>query len=102
MLGVDLRKKIVMMHCYIVLYDLCKPDRNYNRLYLQLRSYERWGRLTESAWAIVTKKAFDSIRDELRACIDDNDRLIVIRSGQQAAWTNVMASNEWLKDNLIL
>lgn len=90
------------MHCYIVLYDLCMPGQNYARLYAQLRSYERWGRLTESAWAIVTTKAYDQIRDELKMYIDENDRLIVIRSGQQAAWTMIMASNEWVKENLIL
>ena len=33
---------------------------------------------------------------------DDNDRLIVIKSGQQAAWTNVMATNDWIKENIIL
>lgn len=93
---------MIMMHCYIILYDLCKPNHDYKRLYLQLRSYEKWGRLTETAWAVVTKKTYDLLRDELKACIDYNDRLIVIRSGQQAAWTNVMASNNWLRDNLIL
>ena len=90
------------MHCYIVLYDLCSPNQNYNKLYTLLESYERWGRLTESAWAIVTTKTYIQIRDEIRQVIDDNDRLIVIKSGQQAAWTNVMASNEWIKENIIL
>ena len=90
------------MHCYIVLYDLCNPGRKYDQLYLHLRNYEKWGRLTESAWAIVTAKSYDQIRDELRNLIDENDRLIVVRSGQQAAWTQVMASNEWVKENLVL
>ena len=90
------------MHCYIVLYDLCMPGQKYERLYAQLRSYERWGRLTESAWAIVTAKAYDLMRDEQKICMNENDRLIVIRSGQQAAWTKIMASNEWVKENLIL
>ena len=92
----------MIMHCYIVLYDLCKPGHNYERLYIQLRSYEKWGRLTESAWAVVTLKTYDQIRDELKYCIDENDRLIVITSGQQAAWTKIMASNEWAKANLVL
>lgn len=90
------------MHCYIVLYDLCLPNRNYDKLYEILKSYERWGRLTESAWAIVSAKSYNKIRDELKEVIDENDRLIVIKSGQQAAWTNVMASNEWIRDNLVL
>jgi len=90
------------MHCYIVLYDLCSPTQNYDKLYSILKTYERWGRLTESAWAIVTSKAYDQIRDELRQVIDSNDRLIVIKSGQQAAWTSVMASNDWVRENIIL
>ena len=90
------------MHCYIVIYDLCKPGKNYARLYATLRNYEKWGRLTESAWAIVSSKSFEQIRNELKICLDETDRLIVIRSGQQAAWTNVMASSEWVKENLIL
>lgn len=90
------------MHCYLVLYDLCSPKQNYERLYEKLKTYEKWGRLTESAWAVVTSKSFDQIRDELCCFIDENDRLIVIKSGCQAAWTHVMASNDWVKDNLIL
>lgn len=90
------------MHCYIVLYDLCSPTQNYDKLYSLLRSYERWGRLTESAWAIVTTKLYIQVRDDIKQVLDKNDRLIVIKSGQQAAWTSVMATNDWVKENIIL
>ena len=47
-------------HCYIVSYDLCQPNRNYQDLYAALKSFPVWGRLTESTWAIVTDKTHAS------------------------------------------
>lgn len=32
--------------------------------------------------------------------MDANDRLIVILSGREAAWTKLLASNDWLRNNL--
>ena len=31
------------MYSYIVAYDLCKPDRDYQSLYEMLRSFPNWG-----------------------------------------------------------
>lgn len=88
-------------HCYIVSYDLIKPDRNYDELYKALKEFHYWGRLTESTWAIVSSQTHVEIRDTLKKHIDENDRLIVIRSGKAAAWTNILASDEWAKQQLI-
>ena len=88
-------------HCYIISYDLCAPDRNYDELYKAIKSYAYWGKLTESTWAIVTSQSYTQIRDNLKTHIDNNDRLIVIQSGRAAAWTKIMASDNWAKTNLI-
>lgn len=88
-------------HCYIVLYDLCKPTRDYASLYRALKQYSFWGKITESAWAIVTTQTYVEIRDNLKQFIDADDRLMVIKSGQSAAWTKAIASDQWLKENLI-
>ena len=58
--------------------------------------------MTESSWAIVTSKSYIQIRDELKNVLDSDDRLIVVKSGGQAAWTSVMASNDWVKENIVL
>lgn len=87
-------------HCYIISYDLCQPDRDYEALYQVLRSFPNWGKLTESTWAVVTSKTAVEIRDFLRNYIDSNDRLIVILSGRSAAWTRLLADNEWVIENL--
>lgn len=88
-------------HCYIVLYDLCQPNRNYSKLYEALKSFANWGKLTESAWAIVSNKSAVEICNYLNQYIDADDRLMVILSGKVAAWTKVLAGNEWLKANII-
>lgn len=88
-------------HCYIVSYDLCQPTRDYESLYSILKSFPQWGKLTESTWAVITGYTAAAIRDKIRPYIDDNDRLIVIKSGLSAAWTNVLADNVWVKENLI-
>lgn len=92
--------KVMEQHCYIISYDLCQPGRDYEKLYQILRSFPNWGRLTESTWAVVSDKTAVAIRDMLNQYIDSNDRLIVILSGQSAAWTHLLAQNAWLMENL--
>lgn len=89
-------------HCYIVSYDLCNPTRNYNQLYMALKSFGYWGKLTESTWAIVSDWPAVQIRDKLIRYIGHNDRLVVILSGKSAAWNNLLASNDWVRNTLVL
>lgn len=88
-------------HCYIIMYDLRAPGRDYSALYSAIKSYVYWGRITESTWAVVSELNAFAIRDHLMKYIDSNDRLMVIKSGLHAAWVNTMASNDWLKQNLV-
>lgn len=43
-----------MEYSYMVIYDLCAPGRNYDALYTAIKSYGTWGKLTESAWVVVS------------------------------------------------
>jgi len=88
-------------HCYIVSYDLLNSGQNYEGLYNALKSFHYWGRLTESTWAVVSNQGYTEIRDFLQKFLDSNDRLIVIRSGRSAAWTKLLASDDWAKQNLV-
>ena len=90
------------MHCYIVGYDLCQPGRDYSSLYMALKGFPKWGKITESLWAVVSDSNTVQIRDYLMSYIDSNDRLFVILSGKEAAWNRLLADNQWLKDNLVL
>ena len=88
------------MATYIISYDLLQPGQNYERLYEAIKSYGIWAKINESLWAVVTTSSAVQIRDNLLAHIDTNDRLIVIKSGVEAAWRNSICKNEWLKERL--
>lgn len=87
------------MKCYIIIYDL-RRVRNYDALYDAIRSYGTWGKITESTWAVVTTQSAAQIRDYLLNFLDNDDRLMVIKSGAEAAWQNAMANSQWLKEQL--
>ncbi len=87
------------MACYIVSYDL-RNDRDYKALYEALEEYGTWARITESTWAVVTDESAEEIRDYLLEVMDADDRLLVVKSGVSAAWSNVRASSKWLRKHL--
>lgn len=90
-----------MEHSYIILYDLCAPNRNYEELYKAIKAFGTWGKITESAWAIVTTWDTAKIRDYLMQYLDKDDRVFVMLSSQDAAWYRAIAETEWLKVNLV-
>lgn len=91
-----------MANCFIISYDLCSPSQDYNQLYSAIKSFGTWGRLTESTWAIVTDSTVVQIRNFLMRFIDNDDRLIVIKGGKEAAWVHTIADNNWIQQNLAL
>ncbi|MDP3583401.1 MAG: hypothetical protein Q8S39_15795, partial [Ignavibacteria bacterium] len=90
------------MKCYIIIYDLRNPGRDYKSLYEAIKSFGTWGKITESTWAIVSTLSSFQIYEFLSKHIDNNDRLFIIKSGKDATWLNAIADNEWLKKHLIL
>lgn len=89
-------------HCFIIMYDLRLPGRDYAQLHQAIKSFGIWGKITESSWAVVSAMTAETIRNFLLQFIDANDRLMVIQSGKKAAWHNGLAKSDWLKQNLIL
>lgn len=88
------------MKCYIITYDL-RFQRNYESLWDAIKTYNKWGKITESTWAILTEQSATEIRNYLTQFMDNDDRLFVVKSGGEAAWRNAMANNDWLKENLV-
>ena len=88
------------MATYQVSYDLIAPGRNYQGLYDRLRQYPNWAKVTESNWIVVTGWTAAQIRDDLRVHLDANDRIFVLKSGIEAAWSNTICDNNWLRENL--
>lgn len=88
------------MPCYLISYDLRKQGQDYSGLHNAIRAYGTWAKINESFWAVVTEQSAVEIRRSLSDHLDENDRLMVIKSGTEAAWKNAIAKNEWLKKYL--
>jgi hypothetical protein len=84
----------------IVSYDLRAPGRDYSSLYEKLKSYTHWAKITESTWFIKTSSSCVDVRDELKKVMDSNDRLFVGKLSGEAAWSNLICNNDYLKENL--
>lgn len=90
------------MKCYIISYDIKDNSQTYDYSELEkaIKSYGTWAHINKSVWAIVTTKNAKEIRDYLKTKMDFNDSIFVIKSGTEAAWSNVICKDEWLKNNL--
>lgn len=91
------------MAIYIIGYDLhpSKGD-NYDKLFAALEAMGSgyWDCL-ESTWLVITEKTAMQIRDELKPHLKDDDRLLVMRYGEGAAWLGFKDECQtWLEDKL--
>ena len=95
------------MPAYIISYDLNKEREGYSAANKALNDAIRNLSGTrckplESFWVIVTDISASAIRDALLPYLDDNDELLVIRSGIESAWTRSFSPevSAWLKKHL--
>lgn len=84
---------------YIVSYDMANGGE-YQELFDEIKSYGYWAHINNSTFAIRTTQTAFEIRDHLFSFMPSGSRLFVIKSGHFAAWSNVICSNEWLKNYL--
>ena len=91
---------MVNMTCYIITYDLVNDDSDYDILIKEIKTYSKWAHINKSTWSIITEDSAKEIRDNLKKKVNSEDRLFVIKSGVEAAWSNAMCKTQWLKDNL--
>ncbi|HCB1233522.1 TPA: hypothetical protein UO054_005294 [Klebsiella pneumoniae] len=84
------------MASYLICYELV-TNKDDSRLIAKLKSFGIWGRVIGNTWVIQSDKNFVELRDEISECIENNDRLLVVKTDNAAAWKNVICSNEWLK-----
>ncbi|WP_417320227.1 CRISPR-associated protein Cas2 [Erythrobacter aureus] len=89
------------MSAYIVTYDLHKQGQNYDCLVKKLKQYSGWFHMQGSVWVISTNSTSTQIRDDLKSCLDSNDKLFVGKlSGEAAWWGYTQVDTDWLKKHL--
>jgi hypothetical protein len=75
---------------YLVTYDLMKPGQNYDSLISTLRAL-RATRVLLSTWVLRSNKTAGALRDEFKAHIDQNDRVLVAEMPGAWAAYNALA-----------
>ena len=93
------------MAIYMIGYDLHRSNGDsHDKLFAALEAIGAgyWDCL-ESTWLVITERTAAEIKDELKQYLDDDDRLLVMRYGEDAAWLGFKDGCEtWLEDNLVI
>ena len=90
------------MASYLIGYDLNKPEQDYPDLIRAIKDKfgTQWHNL-DSTWIVKSDLTSKQIRDLLKAHIDKNDELLVVKLTGEAAWTGFSEkASEWLKKNI--
>ena len=77
------------MKKYLISYDVTNAD--YSALYDYIEKHENV-HLTESFWAIKSKKDASTIRDDLTSCISKDSRIFVTKLDGYASWNVIDGS----------
>ncbi|RIV77079.1 hypothetical protein D2V04_13295 [Pelagerythrobacter aerophilus] len=67
------------MAIMLVTYDLKQPGRDYQPVFDHIKTNYTWCKGLESVWLLDTTKTAQTIRDELKALVDSNDKVFVTR-----------------------
>jgi len=92
------------MNTLIISYDLGLPEtyEDYKFLIKYIKSYPNWAKPLQSVWLIRTTKTSGQVRDEIKAKIDSNDKVLVM-DVTKTGWATFNVSKEvtdWMKKNL--
>jgi hypothetical protein len=86
---------------FVVSYDLVQgTPEEYAALHDALRTYDAWGRITESTWVVVGQTTALAIRAHLQSIVPQGSRLFVARSAGEGAWSNLFCNTQWLREHL--
>lgn len=92
------------MNTLLISYDLGSPETStdYQDLIAAIKAYGPWAKPLYSQWLVKTSKDQKTVRTELRAHLDSNDKILVIDvTNDAAAWHNLPSNvSQWIKDNL--
>ena len=89
------------MATYVVSYDLNQQGQNYDCIIKKLKAYGTHWHMQQSVWIIVADASATQIRDNLKSCLDSNDKLFVAKLSGEAAWSGYRQTvTDWLKKYL--
>jgi hypothetical protein len=91
------------MNTILISYDLIhyKTIEQYENLIARIKKYPGWCKPLESFWIVSTKSSASEVRDELKAHIHSDDKLIAVNITGDG-WASFGLSTkvtDWIKEN---
>lgn len=83
-------------------YDLIALGRNYQPVYDYIKGLSgSYAKPLESMWLALTNKTSETVRDELMALVDRNDKILVIDVTRDS-WASSFSDDhiKWMKNNM--
>jgi len=68
---------------FLITYDLNKPAQEYPKLYEAIMNLGAWWHHLDSTWVVNTTLKAQDVFNQLKQCIDQNDRLLIINITNQ-------------------
>src|SRR5690242_17153636 len=93
---VQLKPKGQQKMLHWISYDLDKPGQDYKDLIDRLKELHAV-RILKSDWLLENDASPKQIRDDLQRFLDTNDRMMVSEAYNNAAWKNLLASDDTVK-----
>jgi hypothetical protein len=90
------------MSTYIIGYDI-HPSKGetYDDLTSAIKKIGAYWHHLDSTWIVTTEKSAKEIRDDLKAYLNKDDQLLVVKSGTEGAWFGFNdTGSDWLRDHL--
>lgn len=68
------------MSALLISYDLGVPEssEDYKRVIDHIKSHSTWAKPLYSVWIVKTDKTCATMRNELKALVDSNDKVLVV------------------------
>src|SRR5260370_41733116 len=84
------------MKTHLIAYELDQPGQEYHPLTTRLKSLGA-AKIQYSEWILRSASSASDVRDDLKRFIDSNDSLLVAVLTGEAAWANLMVTNDQFK-----
>lgn len=88
------------MPTFLITYDLRTPGQNHAKVLAYIRRYQSHKMLSESCYAVSSRRTAVSIRNDLSEFFDRNDSVYVIELASTWASIGQDDVNDWLESHL--
>jgi len=86
------------MATYLISYEI-QSEHTRTIMDSLIRNLGEAMQITGTLWALKAEVSAKDLRDTLRDQVKTGDRLMIVKSGREAAWHNILGTNQWVVDN---